>query len=266
MKANSESLREPTNAWRSGHGLIGHTDAPARLRPRSVAGRYYVAQFPVFSVQNRAVRLPGHIIFSDTYKRILQQALLHQHRQSHGTLPHVGHTAGKVNPTTRRQRDHQSPSALRTRRKARPSTAASTRTKTPLRSTISITPSGRDGGAGTAGAGPVTTLTWPPRTCWRHEYSRPLLIAYLRATSVGVSAEPRLSATIARFCSGVQVRRRSRARTATRPRPVPLTSYRTDVLFIDVHNPRRQCFHGRLRSQSGSKPQHRRRHTGYRSS
>lgn len=145
---------------------------------------------------------------------ILRQALLHEHRQSHGTLPHVGHTAGQINPAARRQRDHQSSSALRTRRKARTSTAASTLTKTPLGSTISITPSARDrGGAGTGtaggiaslpssacsagasstcaklGADPVTTLTWPPRACCRHEYSRPLLIAYLRATSVGVSSE-----------------------------------------------------------------------------
>src|SRR5262249_14778250 len=70
-------------------------------------------------------------------ERVLRQALLHQHRQAHGTLSHVGHTAGKVNPAARRQRDHQSFSALRTRRKARPSTAASTRTKTPLGSAIS---------------------------------------------------------------------------------------------------------------------------------
>src|ERR1700755_1703427 len=176
-------------------------------------------------------------------ERVLRQTLLHQHGQSHSTLPHVGYTTGQVNSATRRQCDHRSSSALRTRRNARPSTVASTRTKTPLGSTTSITPSGRDGGGGAGisgntgslassagpsstraklGADPVTTLTWPPRTCWRHEYSRPLLIAYLRATSVGVRSDPRLSATIARFCSAVQVRRRSRPRTSTRPRTIPL--------------------------------------------
>src|SRR4051794_12556550 len=181
-------------------------------------------------------------------KRVLQQAPLHQHRQSHGPFAHISHATGQVNPTTRRQSDHRSVSALRTRRNARTSTDASTRTKTPLGSTISISPSCRDDdGGGAAGtvdavgawpsasasagdswtraklvAAPVTTLTWPPRTCWRHEYSRPLLIAYLRATSVGVSSELKLSATIARFCSGVQIRRRSRVRSSTRSRPVPL--------------------------------------------
>ena len=45
-------------------------------------------------------------------------------------------------------------------------------------------------------------------------YSSPLPIPYLRATSVGVSSGPKLSATMSRFCSGVQAWRRS-ARTMT---------------------------------------------------
>src|SRR3954468_14152880 len=74
----------------------------------------------------------------------LNLSLGREGRPSH----HVGHTAGQVNPPTRRQRDHRSSSALRTRRKARPSTAASKRTKTPFGSTISISPSGRDNEGG----------------------------------------------------------------------------------------------------------------------
>jgi hypothetical protein len=43
----------------------------------------------------------------------------------------------------------------------------------------------------------------------RQPFSRPLLMPYLRATSVGVSVDPRFSATISPFCSSVQTRRRS---------------------------------------------------------
>ena len=129
--------------------------------------------------------------------------------------------------------------------KARPSTSASTRTKTPLGSTISISPSKRDdGGGGVTGPSAilhavVAAAREPARPAQNRRrsgddadlasqdlmaprVSRPLLIAYLRATSVGVTSEPRLSATIARFCSGVQVRRRSRVRISTRPRPYPV--------------------------------------------
>jgi hypothetical protein len=55
------------------------------------------------------------------------------------------------------------------------------------------------------GVGPVTTLTWPPSTCWRHEYSKPLLIAYLRATSVGVSSEPSLDFSNGGGASGLRI-------------------------------------------------------------
>jgi hypothetical protein len=49
----------------------------------------------------------------------------------------------------------------------------------------------------------------PPRSFCRQPYSRPVLMPCLRATSVGVSAGLRLSATISRFYSSVQARRRS---------------------------------------------------------
>jgi hypothetical protein len=52
-------------------------------------------------------------------------------------------------------------------------------------------------------------LPWTPRSRCRHVYSRPLLIACLRATAVGVVPGSKLSKTISRFCSGVQIRRRS---------------------------------------------------------
>lgn len=53
------------------------------------------------------------------------------------------------------------------------------------------------------------TVIWLPSSFCRQPYSRPLLMPYLRATSVGVHIDPGLSATISRFCSSVQTRRRS---------------------------------------------------------
>jgi hypothetical protein len=47
-----------------------------------MAGRYNVAKIPVFSVDCRAVRLPRHIIFSDTYERVCVQHACHLSGQS----------------------------------------------------------------------------------------------------------------------------------------------------------------------------------------
>src|SRR3954451_11888725 len=75
---------------------------------------------------------------------IRAQSLLHQHGQPHHSLTHIGHAAGEIDPNPGRQRDQRSASAPRTRRSARPSTCAYTGTSTSARSTISISPSGRD--------------------------------------------------------------------------------------------------------------------------
>ena len=62
---------------------------------------------------------------------VLCQALLHQHRQANGTFPHVRDPARQVDASTWQKCDHRPSSAPRTRRKARPSTSASTHTETP---------------------------------------------------------------------------------------------------------------------------------------
>src|ERR1700733_14507697 len=123
---------------------------------------------------------------------VLCQALLHQHRQANGTFPHVRDPARQVDASTWRKCDHRPSSAPRTRRKALPSTSASTHTETPPGSTISISPFGRDNAAGDEvgtidatgsalssccavsstrakfGCDLVTTLIWSPRICCRH--------------------------------------------------------------------------------------------------
>lgn len=51
--------------------------------------------------------------------------------------------------------------------------------------------------------------TSSPSNYWRHVYICPELIRYLHTTSVGVRSDPRLAATISRFCSAVHERRGS---------------------------------------------------------
>src|SRR5579863_4594832 len=182
-------------------------------------------------------------------ERIVGQPLLHQHGEAYHALPHVRNPTGQIDPRPRRQRDHRAASAASTRRRAWPSTRESTRSVTFSGSRISIRPGGRwTGTSGASGAvevagsgsclsecvGAISTrakpggdccksVIWPPISFCRQPYSSPLLMPCLRATSVGVSVDPRLSATISRFCSTVQTRRRSpRVITSTRGIRAPL--------------------------------------------
>src|SRR5580692_5720583 len=182
-------------------------------------------------------------------ERIVGQPLLHQHGEAYHALPHVRNPTGQIDPRPRRQRDHRAASAASTRRRAWPSTRESTRSVTFWGSRISIRPGGRWTGTSGAGSavevagsgsclsecvGAISTrakpggdccksVIWPPITFCRQPYSSPLLMPCLRATSVGVSVDPRLSATISRFCSTVQTRRRSpRVITSTRAIRAPL--------------------------------------------
>src|ERR1700712_721446 len=82
-------------------------------------------------------------------ERVLGQMLLHQHGKPDHALAHVRHAAGQVDAHARRQGDHRRSKAASTRPSTAASTVASTRNITPLVSTISIRPYGRDTGSGT---------------------------------------------------------------------------------------------------------------------
>ena len=79
-------------------------------------------------------------------------------------------------------------------------------------------------------------------------------MACLRATSVGVSPGPKLSATISRFWSSVHVRRRSlRVITSTRRAACALMTYLMSGLSVRAGRNRR-FVHDRLPSQHGPVP------------
>src|SRR5271168_3543530 len=82
-------------------------------------------------------------------ERALLQHLLGQHRQPVHPFAHIGVAASQPDPHTRRQADHPRRAAS-TRRKARGSTCASTRSVVPVVRMISIRPAG---GAGVSGGG-----------------------------------------------------------------------------------------------------------------
>jgi hypothetical protein len=73
-------------------------------------------------------------------KRILTKRLLHQRRQAIHAATHIRMATGKENPRPSRRANHRPASAARTRPKAAPSTAASTRINAPPGSVISIIP------------------------------------------------------------------------------------------------------------------------------
>src|SRR4029453_11828025 len=73
--------------------------------------------------------------------RVLCQPFLYEHGKTYHSLTHISRTTGQVNPQADRRRDHRIDSAASTRHSAPWSTAAPTRTTTPLANTISIRPS-----------------------------------------------------------------------------------------------------------------------------
>jgi hypothetical protein len=73
-------------------------------------------------------------------KRILTKRLLHQRRQAIHAATHIRMATGKKNARPSRRANHRPVRAARTRPKAAPSTAASTRIIAPPGSAISIIP------------------------------------------------------------------------------------------------------------------------------
>ncbi|GJD98777.1 hypothetical protein GMJLKIPL_0688 [Methylobacterium isbiliense] len=168
-----------------------------------------------------------------TAQRIMPEHFLDLQRQARKAPPHIRMPGGQPNSDACRDRDHRSPSASRTRASAAESTSASTMTRQPCASTISIRPllapgdSTREGGVDAAGGSGATIAgTKVPGAAasrsslsFRRQVKSCARETPCRRAVAEISRGPaRLSRTIRTFSSSDQRRRRPVSTISSRPK------------------------------------------------
>ena len=150
---------------------------------------------------------------------IMVQHCLHLGRQRVEALPHIGHTAGQIDPNLTGRQHHRPSRMVSTPRSTFRSAPWPTRTRTPLRISISIFPSWHgvefDGAAGATSGSAIRCTGWnlalASTISWRrHVNNRPVLISCRSATRFATAPGAKASSTIRSLSTGVHRRRRSR--------------------------------------------------------
>src|SRR6266851_8762299 len=147
--------------------------------------------------------------------RVALQTLLHLDRQAVHAAPHVGVPDRQPHPHTGRNRDHRRDSALTTAAASAAGVEAGIRTRVLPANSTSITGSAYDASTAFGAGSPADAInicanpSATARNSCRQRQIWPAQTSARRATSLTTAPGARLSATIDRFCSSDQRRRRS---------------------------------------------------------